>query len=205
MSRLPEVVGRHPFVSLGSITYVLALLAAGFVWGRAQTPFYAVFMIVLLGVVAAVYEHRPLSRLALAGLALWGLGHMVGGLVEVDGRIVYEWMVIPGTLRFDKIVHAFGFGFATITCFELLRPVYEGSDRGVAVYAALGGLGLGAVNEMMEFLIARYSAGSNVGGFVNTGWDLVFNALGAVTAAIFCTARQRSADESGAGRQGAAA
>jgi putative membrane protein len=185
---------------------VLVLLAAGFAWGRPQTPFYAVFMIALLAVVAAVYQHRPLSRLALAGLALWGLGHMVGGLVEVDGRIVYEWMVIPGTLRFDKIVHAFGFGFATIACFELLHPVYAGSDRGVAVYATLGGLGLGAVNEMMEFLIARYSASSNVGGFVNTGWDLVFNALGAVTAAVFCTLRRPfSSDEPGAGRQGAAA
>jgi putative membrane protein len=116
---------------------------------------------------------------------------MVGGLVEAGDHIVYEWMVIPGTLRFDKVVHAFGFGFATLACYELLRPSYGGTDRGAAAFAALAGLGLGALNEMVEFLIARYSASSNVGGFTNTGWDLVFNTIGATIAAAYCVARPR--------------
>lgn len=98
-------------------------------------------------------------------------------------------MVIPGTLRFDKVVHAFGFGFATLACYDLLRPSYAGSDRGAAAFAGLAGLGLGALNEMVEFLIARYSESSNVGGFTNTGWDLVFNTIGAVVAAAYCVSR----------------
>lgn len=183
---MPRVARDHPLVAAATAGYVVALLVAAAVWGRSQTPFYAVFMTLLMALVAVVYERRALSRLVLAGLSLWGLGHMVGGLVEVGGSIVYEWMVIPGTLRFDKVVHAFGFGFATIACFELLAPVYRGTARGAAAFAALGGMGLGALNEMVEFLIARYSADSNVGGFVNTGWDLVFNTLGAVTAAAWC-------------------
>lgn len=182
----PLVVRQQPVISAASVGYVVVLLAVALVWGRSQTPFYAVFMGLLLVLVARVYESRPLTTLTLAGLALWGLGHMVGGLVEVNGAILYQWMVVPGMLRFDKVVHAFGFGFATMACFEVLRPSYSGSDRGAAAFAALGGLGLGALNEMVEFLIARYSASSNVGGFINTGWDLVFNTLGAVTAAVYC-------------------
>ena len=189
---MPEILRRHPLVAGASITYVAAFLVAGVVWGRPQTPFYALFMIVLMAVVAAVYERRAFSRLALAGLAVWGCAHMAGGLVEVGGDVLYQWMVIPGTLRFDKVVHAFGFGFATIVCFELLRPAHTSSDRTVAAFAALAGLGLGAVNEMFEFLVARYSESSNVGGFVNTGWDLVFNTVGALGAAAFCVVRRRS-------------
>lgn len=183
---LPLVVRQQPLISAASVGYVVVLLAVAVVWGRSQTPFYAVFMGLLLVLVARVYESRPLTTLTLAGLALWGLGHMIGGLVEANGEILYRWMVVPGMLRFDKIVHAFGFGFATMACFEVLRPSYAGSDRGAAAFAALGGLGLGALNEMVEFLIARYSESSNVGGFINTGWDLVFNTLGAVSAAVFC-------------------
>lgn len=187
---MPAVARDHPWVAGFTNAYVAALLGAAALWGRPQTVFYAAFMALLLVLVAVLHERRPLSRLALVGLSVWGLGHMVGGLVEVDGSIVYEWMVIPGTLRFDKVVHAFGFGFATIACYELLRPVYGGTQRGAAAFAALGGLGLGATNEMVEFLIARYSASSNVGGFVNTGWDLVFNTLGAVAAATYCVTRR---------------
>lgn len=183
------IVRDHPFVAAASVAYVVVLLGAAVVWGRSQTIFYAVFMTSLMALVAVVYARSPLSRLALAGLSLWGLGHMVGGLVELYGRIVYEWMVIPGTLRFDKVVHAFGFGFATLACYELLRPRFTGTERGAAAFAALAGLGLGGLNEMVEFLIARYSATSNVGGFVNTGWDLVFNTIGAVTAATYCVLR----------------
>jgi uncharacterized membrane protein YjdF len=189
---MPAIVREHPFVAAASVGYVAALLVAALLWGRSQTPFYAVFMGLLLALVARVYERRPLSTLTLAGLSLWGLGHMVGGLVEVEGAIVYEWMVVPGTLRFDKVVHAFGFGFATMACFEVLRPSYRGPARGVAAFAALGGMGLGALNEMIEFLIARYSASSNVGGFVNTGWDLVFNTVGAIVAATYCVIRRRA-------------
>lgn len=187
---MPAVARDHPAIAAATIAYVVGLLVAATAWGRSQTAFYAAFMTLLIVLVAVVYERRPLSLLALAGLSAWGLGHMVGGLVEAGGGIVYEWMVIPGTLRFDKVVHAFGFGFATIACYELLRPAYDGTDRGAAAFAALAGLGLGATNEMVEFLIARYSADSNVGGFVNTGWDLVFNTLGAVVAACFCVMRR---------------
>ena len=192
---MPRIVRDHPVIATASVAYLVVLLTAAALWGRSQTIFYAAFMTSLMAFVSAVHARRPLSRLVLAGLSLWGLGHMVGGLVEVDGRIVYEWMVIPGTLRFDKVVHAFGFGFATLACYELLRPRYAGTERGAAAFAALAGLGLGGLNEMVEFLIARYSAGSNVGGFTNTGWDLVFNMLGAVAAATFCVLRAQRASE----------
>lgn len=192
---MPRIFREQPLVAAATLSYVALLLGAALSWGRSQTVFYAVFMALLLAVVAVVYERRPLGRGVLVALSLWGLAHMAGGLVEVDGRILYRWMVVPGTLRFDKVVHAFGFGAATVACFQVLRPSQRGSDVLVAVFAALAGLGLGGLNETVEFLIARYAAESNVGGFTNTGWDLVFNTVGAVTAAALCVrGRVRGAD-----------
>lgn len=54
---------------------------------------------------------------------------------------------------------------------------------GLAFGAALMGMGLGAINEVIEFAIAMNVEGHGVGGYVNTGWDLVCNMTGAVVAA----------------------
>ena len=49
----------------------------------------------------------------------------------------------------------------------------------------MGGLGFGALNEMVEFLITRVVPDTNIGEFENTGWDLVANTVGAALAAAW--------------------
>jgi hypothetical protein len=48
--------------------------------------------------------------------------------------------------------------------------------------AAFAGIGLGAMNKVVEF-IATFFLGTNVGGYRDTGFDLVYNTVGAVLAA----------------------
>ncbi len=45
-------------------------------------------------------------------------------------------------------------------------------------------MGLGAVNEIIEFIAVVVFPNTNVGGYVNTALDLVFNAAGAITAMV---------------------
>lgn len=98
--------------------------------------------------------------------------------------MLYCFDLIPGMLRFDQVVHAFGFGFASAACWDVLGEVIT-KDRPAArsILALLGGLGFGAINEAIEFLVTRIDPSSNVGGFVNTGFDLLFNTLGCALAA----------------------
>lgn len=49
---------------------------------------------------------------------------------------------------------------------------------------ALAGMGLGALNEVIEFIITLLVPENNVGGYVNTALDLVYNMVGAVIAAL---------------------
>ena len=52
------------------------------------------------------------------------------------------------------------------------------------VLAATAGMGLGALNEVVEFAATLLVPETNVGGYLNTGWDLVANTTGATTAAV---------------------
>jgi hypothetical protein len=45
-------------------------------------------------------------------------------------------------------------------------------------------MGLGAVNEIIEFVAVLSVPDTNVGGYLNTALDLIFNALGAIVAML---------------------
>jgi hypothetical protein len=46
------------------------------------------------------------------------------------------------------------------------------------------GMGLGALNEIIEFVAVLIIPETNVGGYVNTGWDLMANLAGCLFAGI---------------------
>ena len=184
---------EHRGLAVFFVAYYLLLTAYGTATGASQTIFYAIFVLSAAAVVAFLYANARLSALVLWGLGLWGLSHMVGGIVELGGVTVYERPIGADELRFDKAVHFFGFGFATLAAYELLR---QRGDRAapansVAITAAFVGLGVGAVNETIEFLITLLPGESNVGGFSNTGWDLVANAAGAASASVIALSLER--------------
>lgn len=181
---LKRLLTEQPILGIFSVGYLVAFVAFGLSSDLSQTIFYAVFMVVAFAVVAMTYSHFRLRPITLWGLTLWGIAHMAGGLLSVGGDVLYRFDLVPGVLRFDQVVHAFGFGFATAACWDVLgEVVMQGRAAARSVLALLGGLGFGAINEAIEFLVTRMDPSSNVGGFVNTGFDLLFNALGCALAA----------------------
>jgi hypothetical protein len=117
--------------------------------------------------------------------------HMAGGLIQFPDAVLYNvgWGV--PVLRYDRLVHAFGFGTTTVACWQTLRN-RVGVARvttAVAVLVWLGGMGVGALNEVVEFVMSQV-AETNVGGFVNTGYDLIFNTLGCTAAAVWLRLRR---------------
>ena len=185
MSALKRIFKERGRLSLFFLTYYVGMLAIGTFFGATGTPFYALFLGGAALLVAVLDARHPFSTVTLWGLALWGLAHMVGGLIEVGGDALYEVELGAEQLRFDKFVHFMGFGFATLASYEVLRATTarDARPRSAAVTAFFVGVGLGALNETVEFLITLLPTDSNVGGFSNTGWDLVANTLGAGLAA----------------------
>jgi hypothetical protein len=59
-------------------------------------------------------------------------------------------------------------------------------------------MGFGAANEVVEFLATLALPETNVGGYENTGWDLVANVVGCVIAALLISVWPATATSPGA-------
>lgn len=150
--------------------------------------------------VAFVDSRTKLTRLVLVALSVWGLLHMAGGLVPVgDHRVLYN-VSLAGHLRFDRLVHALGFGSATLACYQVLRPrLAPGPVRaGVVTLVALAGMGIGAMNEVVEFVAGHFLKENNIGGYQDAGGDLIANAIGCSIAAFLAGVFHRPGRADGA-------
>lgn len=139
------------------------------------------------------------SPVALWGATAWAFLHMSGGGVPVgDGRL-YEVILLPVSpsyeiLKYDQFVHFVGFAVATLLMYELIKPVLRSGHRSwvrVAIVVAMAGLGLGALNEIVEFLATVLAPETGVGGYVNTSLDLVFDLFGAAAMTGYIARRER--------------
>ncbi len=197
-----------PVVSF-TLTYLLAALILALVRGNLEFLFYIGVMLVLIAVVWAVHRSVGLSSGVLWCLSIWGLAHMAGGLltvpagwpVQAGSEVLYTLWLVPGRLKYDHVVHAYGFGVTTWVCWQGLRAAFRRRGTvvvpafGLLVLAAAGGLGFGALNEVVEFVATLMVPETNVGGYANTGWDLVANTVGATVAAVLIWKYDRRAGE----------
>ncbi len=193
--------------------YLLAAVGGAMASGNKEFVFYIVVMLVLIAAIGLVHRRVGLSHGLLWALTVWGFLHMAGGLVPVPAHwpynppnaVLYSLWLIPDLLKYDQIVHAYGFGVTTWLCWQALRSAARDLDGGplratggVLTLCAAGGMGFGAFNEVIEFIATLTMPNTNVGGYINTGWDLVANLIGCGFAALWIRWRDRVAAPSSA-------
>ncbi|MBX3375497.1 MAG: DUF2238 domain-containing protein [Phycisphaeraceae bacterium] len=201
------ISGRILCLGVFVVLYMVGFTGYALLRGNSEFVFYALVMVVLIAGTLVVHRRVGFSPLVLWLLAVWGLLHMAGGNVPVPARWAVDWVPPPGKNavtvlynfrpvawmpKYDQIVHAYGFFTATLASFEAIRAAVTGHagqpisafriTPGLAVACFLAGMGLGALNEVIEFVATRFME-TNVGDYVNTGWDLVCNMIGAALAA----------------------
>ena len=199
---------KPPLLPLFLFTLAYMILSIGVaLWnGNGEFVFYIVVMLVLIGAVALVHSRVTLTSGLLWALTFWGLLHMAGGLVPVpqnwpyDGEnaVLYSLWIIPQRLKYDQIVHAYGFGLTTMVCWHVLRETLRDligqkpvPTFGLLVLCMAAGMGFGAFNEVVEFIATLTMPSTNVGGYENTGWDLVANLIGTMVAAFLIKLRYK--------------
>lgn len=180
------------------------LYVAGFtVWFLSRENYefilYVVTMLVLIALVGLSVRKAEFPVPMLWALTFWGLAHMAGGGIPVGDSVLYSLRLIDiagdgefRILKYDQVIHAYGFGVTAWLLYHLLArhfPVMLGTWS-IYTYAALASIGLGAVNEMIEFSAVVMMPETNVGGYYNTALDLVFNAAGAVLAMLMVARSQ---------------
>lgn len=171
---------------------VVAFALHGYLASVPSTTSYLA-TVVALGALVVLLRREPLPDLLAYGLALDAVAHLSGGLVRVGHGVLYNAAIDDGTrhlgthvFQYDHLVHAYGSFIGAITIWVVLvRPmVVPTRPARVAVVCLLAGLGVGALNEMVEFIVTLVNSGSHVGGYTNTGWDLVANAVGGTAAGL---------------------
>ena len=181
-------------ILLFNAAYMAVAIVAALIRQSGEFLFYIVTLFVIAGVLWHVHRRVNLTSGTLWALSFWGLAHMAGGLVPIPeswpynppNAVLYSWWIIPDLLKYDQVVHAYGFGLCTWICWQGLR-----ASTGVTTVTfgrlslcVLAAIGLGALNEVIEFFATLLFTETNVGGYINTGWDLVSNLVGAVLAAV---------------------
>jgi len=179
---------------IGFAVYFLRIGNSEFLWYVATLVFFMVL-------IAATMRTSRFPPAILWALAVWGLAHMAGGGLQVGDGVLYSYRLIPiagdgefTLLKYDQVVHFYGFGVTTFVLWHLLRrnfPDLVGSKT-IYVFPVLGSMGLGALNEIIEFVAVVSFPNTNVGGYYNTALDLVFNGLGACAAALLIFLAERS-------------
>ncbi|MHC4994109.1 MAG: DUF2238 domain-containing protein [Planctomycetota bacterium] len=179
-----------------AVASVSMLAAAPIAWGagNGEFIFYILVMIGLGALVAWVHSRIHLHIASLWCLVAWVIAHLLGGLWVVpegwptmgDSGVLYTLWIVEGHLKYDHVVHAFGFGLTTWICWQGLSAIHPGvrPTLGALSLCATAGMGFGSLNEVVEFVATLIMPETGVGGYVNTGWDLVANAVGAVIAAV---------------------
>lgn len=177
--------------------YITLASAGALLRGGRELPMYLGVMAVLVPALYLVHRRYPLTAPLLWSFSAWGLLHMAGGLMTIpeswsrEGNysLLYSWWLIPGWLRYDHVVHAFGFGITTWLCWHILKSALRAPNGlpvhpspGILLLCVAAGMGFGAFNEMVEFIATHLLPENNIGDYQNTGWDLVANFAGALVA-----------------------
>lgn len=153
---------------------------------------YVFLEVVIFLVLFATLRLTKFPNYILWGVALWGLLHMMGGVVRVGGEVLYRYRIhefFDGggdfyILKFDQVVHAFLYGVVGLMFLHLLREflAIKKYPLLISVIAVMASLGVSSINEIIEFTAVVILPETGVGGYENTLLDIIFNLGGAIVA-----------------------
>jgi hypothetical protein len=168
------------WVLLFTAGYMIALFLYGHSVDSPLTNVYTGINLLLVVLFAVIHRWARFPTSVLWGIALVGLGNMLGGVLLVDGQPLYMAQVI-GPIRYDKLFHATAALVGVfITWSAMERWAGEGYHLGgLLFFTFLVAMGGGAVVEIAE-LIGSTLSDVSVGDYGNNALDLVANAVGAL-------------------------
>lgn len=136
------------------------------------------------------------SKLTLWGFAVWALLHMLGGSASINGTRLYDVMLVNiiaepfNILKYDQFVHFYCYVVIAMIVFETLKNYFKSLNLTAYIFIVLASIGIGSLNEVIEFAAVVFLGNTGVGDYYNTALDLVFNLLGAIIG-VFISVRKK--------------
>ena len=193
---VPRLNGVDVFFGVNLVLFLGMCLFAYYArWihyaGHRQTAvaeffFYAVVLILAVGVLWLWLRRRALPGWLLVLIEAGILAHFAGGLVHFGGARLYDHVF--GGIRYDKYVHFANALVAAIVVQQIFRIQRLPVNRFTRFVIFLVVLGLGCVVEICEFAVTLTIPFNGVGGYDDNMRDLVANTCGGV---VFLLCRGR--------------
>jgi len=152
------------------------------------------YWVVLVLLFLFVVKLNKKFNFPLSGLwffSIWSMLHMAGGLIKINSIRLYDLILIDilGSpyfiLKYDQVIHAYCYFAISILVYFALKK-YTKNKKALIVFSILSALGIGLLNEVIEFgMVIFADASEAVGDYYNTALDLVFNLIGSVFGAFF--------------------
>lgn len=191
---------KHWLLLIVNLAYIVPFTVYYVANGQGEFIWYVLVLFLFFGLIVGTLHKSKFPLSILLGLSAWSFLHMAGGSIPVADGVLYAMPIVElfsvgdtYVLKYDQVIHAFGFFVSTLVMHHLLvGQVRPGYNKALLLFAAgCAGMGLGALNEVVEFGVVLTVPDNGVGGYFNTALDLVFNMLGAALAMVMIVLRRK--------------
>ena len=190
----------------GVLAFSLAYLLLGGIYFLQDFNFeFVIYVVVIAAAFTLLFGTLRITKFPVFILWLvsfWGLLHILGGSVQTQDGVLFAYRIYPFIdyggefyiLKYDQIVHAYLYGVMAVVFHHVLHSTLKVSGPSwiIILIALMASMGVSAMNEIMEFLIAISLERNGVGGYENAMLDLIFNFSGALLGIAFLYLFNRS-------------
>jgi len=168
--------------------------------GNFEFIWYIFIMIILIVIFSLLHKKYKFTTLTLIGLSLWGIGHMFGGSLllgepRVYTRVLFNLFTTGDTtlFRYDHLLHFYFYLVMTNVIYRIITNYVKSKKNWPIIFTFIffASMGVGAFNELVEFMPVLFLSETGVGGYFNVAWDIVFNALGAIVALTYISIKRK--------------
>lgn len=168
---------------------------------------FVIYIVVIVAAFALLFGTLRITKFPtyiLWLISIWGLLHILGGSVPTPDGVLFAYKIYPFIdyggdfyiLKYDQVVHGYLYGVMSLVFLHVLTKTLKAVGPAWILFllATMASMGVSAMNEIMEFLIAISLERNGVGGYENAMLDLIFNFSGAIlaTAIVFILRKRRS-------------
>jgi uncharacterized membrane protein YjdF len=175
------------FVFMCVFTYYARFIAYR---GAANVWEFFVYASAIIGTIAFLwffFRRYGLGATLLALIQLSILIHFAGAFIRWDGHRLYDCFIAG--IRYDKFVHFTNAIVAALVVRHIFVRRGMRLDGLTRLFILLVVLGLGAIVEIIEYIVCTTIPGNGVGGYDNNMQDLIANLVGTT----ICVVSLRSA------------
>ncbi|HLC89922.1 MAG TPA: hypothetical protein VJG65_03100 [Patescibacteria group bacterium] len=180
---------KNQLILIFTFAYLAAFTINGVWQANFEFLYYTFLIVALIYLIIRFNKFLHLAFFILFNLSILGFLNLLGGNLYLAGLRLYDFYLLPGLIRYDNFIHAYGTFIATLALYSLLfnfiNPEIKKRYWLFAVILILMAIGLGTIVELVEFLaVIFFNVAGKVGDYYNNTLDLVFNTLGSILATI---------------------